>query len=393
MKNALFAFAVILSVSASAAIPEVTVGSWKQNSKGVTVTYSLSAPAIVTADIQTNAGGNVWVSIGPENYTNLTGDVNCKVDKATGTLFWPCKTDWPGQTVAAGCIRAAVTAWPTNSPPDYMVVDTFAPYAIRYFTSTNAMPRSWFGEEGEWKKSRLVMRRIPAAGVEFRMDKSPSGNMQDIARRTVLTHDFYMGIFELTDQQFRNLCASGNGTVKPKSGYAFSSMRGSAKIWPEDGHEVDPSSALQTMRTKTGVQFDLPTEAQWEFACRAGTQSMIYSGSYTEANVAAIAQCASHREANPSPVGKKLPNAFGLYDMIGNAAEFCLDQVTCVFAPYAVDPEGPETSEAPGKHLLRGGNSNTNWNYLDASVRNVCLDSDTTWFIGYRLVAPVEGQW
>lgn len=282
---------------------------------------------------------------------------------------------------------------------DYLVIDCTPPYAAKTYRTVADLPEGGLTNR-LYARTKLVMRRIPAEAK--------------------LGADFWMGVYPLTQEQCVRLTGEPNPSVwcEPEGAEPWTTGYGEPAERPVDslswidlrgveaagtngivsargraGNEVSRRSVLGLIKARTGHAFDLPSEAQWEFACRAGMQSMIYSGSYTEANVAAIAQCASHREANPSPVGKKLPNAFGLYDMIGNAAEFCLDQVTCVFAPYAVDPEGPETSEAPGKHVLRGGHSNTNWNYLDASVRNVCLDSDTAWFIGYRLVAPVEGQW
>src|SRR5208283_6063359 len=95
----------------------------------------------------------------------------------------------------------------------------------------------------------------------------------------------------------------------------------------------------------------LPTDAEWEFACRAGTTTTYYSGD-TEADLGRAAWYYANSGNKTHPVGQKEPNAFGLYDMLGNVWEWCQDW----FGPYSsansIDPQGAEKGD---RRVTRGG--------------------------------------
>jgi formylglycine-generating enzyme required for sulfatase activity len=120
------------------------------------------------------------------------------------------------------------------------------------------------------------------------------------------------------------------------------------------------------LRTKTGVDnFDLPTEAEWEYACRAGTTTYYNDGLGTPANTTSNAQMnvlgrylynggAEYADQTPesfADVGSYIPNAWGIYDMHGNVYEWCLDWWSSSLAG-GVDPVGPETG---GARVWRSG--------------------------------------
>ena len=137
------------------------------------IRYTLTGePGIVTADIQTNyvdGGVTKWASIGEENFANIVGDVNRVVTNVgtVSTIWWKPEKIWPGHKIPASGVRAVLKAWATNSPPDYVVVDLLAKKSLRFYTSTNAIP---FGvQDNIYRTEKLVMRRIPAAGVVWRM--------------------------------------------------------------------------------------------------------------------------------------------------------------------------------------------------------------------------------
>ncbi len=105
---------------------------------------------------------------------------------------------------------------------------------------------------------------------------------------------------------------------------------------------------------KAGRTFTLPTEAQWEYACRAGTTTPYYSGA-EEDDLKAIGWYAGNSDNSAHPVGKKKPNAFGLYDMSGNVFEWCRDW----YGPYGDDATDPlqtsqKLSDKP-RRVIRGG--------------------------------------
>jgi formylglycine-generating enzyme required for sulfatase activity len=99
-----------------------------------------------------------------------------------------------------------------------------------------------------------------------------------------------------------------------------------------------------------GRGYCLPTEAQWEYACRAGTEPSRY---YPDIN--AITWYEGNSNGHPQPVGQKLPNTWGLYDMLGNVWEWCLDGQRKYKANAVVDPMGQIHAGVLGKFLGRAG--------------------------------------
>jgi formylglycine-generating enzyme required for sulfatase activity len=124
----------------------------------------------------------------------------------------------------------------------------------------------------------------------------------------------------------------------------------------------------------TADGYRLPTEAEWEYACRAGTREK-YSFGSDPANLRAFAWFKANASRSPHPVGQKTPNPWGLYDMHGNVAEWCQD----VYAenyyqqPEAKDPHGPAAGD---KRVLRGGS----WRASEDGCRSSARNSETPRF-------------
>jgi formylglycine-generating enzyme required for sulfatase activity len=143
-----------------------------------------------------------------------------------------------------------------------------------------------------------------------------------------------------------------------------------------------------------GAGYRLPTEAEWEFACRAGTTTK-YSTGDRDNDLAAAAWFGRHAASRTHPVGKLQPNPFGLHDMHGNVSEWCQDAWDPNYfhqfeKALATDPQGP-ISTTTEQRITRGGSwiwgaSNCRSSYRDhsdfISPQNV---------IGFRVVLPVEG--
>ena len=398
MKNLVIATAAIAAATAAAsAAPTVSdVSTTQANSQTVKVSYTLDEAAVVTLDVLTNATGEVWASIGADNIKTLWGDVNVLVQPGSHTLYWAPEKDWIEDHPGTYDVQAAVKAWAVTAPPDYMVVDlrfdelrAGAP-KVRYFETAEQVPDGV--TDIKYKTDFLVMRKIHAKGMTYRMG-SPSGEIgapetsgtpsswdgaKERTYHITLTNDFYLGIYELTRKQAITWVGYGNQSAV--SGYEaypaggdnnkgfihWYSMRGSTYQWPQDGHQVPETCALGELRKKTGIEFDLPTEAQWEFACRAGTQTALYTGENltsptTSANLDAIAWYNGNSGQQPHEVGLKQPNDFGLYDMLGNVSEYCLDRRKDGVYPFngaasqaLVEPGWQDTTH--NNRALRGGN-------------------------------------
>ena len=116
MKTIMIAVGVaFVGATLFAAVPEIgnVVMSQPPGTRTVTITYTLAnAPAVVTLDIETNVTGNVWASIGADNFQHISGDANKMVSgKDTYTITWAARRDWRDRIIPAGGIRAVLTAW------------------------------------------------------------------------------------------------------------------------------------------------------------------------------------------------------------------------------------------------------------------------------------------
>ncbi len=172
-------------------------------------------------------------------------------------------------------------------------------------------------------------------------------------------------------------------------------------------------SAMEYCRwlsAKTGKLYRLPTEAEWEYACRAGTTTAYSFGDDAE-KLGEYAWFVENAE-KPQPIGKKKPNPWGLYDMHGNVAEWCLDRyVADIYSKFAKADVSkgpvvlPTAAEYP--YVARGGSwdddpdklrsaarvaSNLEWSVQDPQrPQSIWWHTDAT-FVGFRIVRPVEEQ-
>ena len=147
------------------------------------------------------------------------------------------------------------------------------------------------------------------------------------------------------------------------------------------------------LRTLVGgsIAFDFPTEAQWEFACRAGTSSQWYTGlnGDSQADRSRLGVYMGTQGDAPMQVGKYLPNAFGLYDMYSNAAEWCLDRHAAYTADAVTDPEGPSSGE---KRAYRGGAYNSSYSVKTSATtgRGSVIANGGSSTYGCRLWCPAD---
>lgn len=324
------------AIAISPTIQENSVSVSQPSSGGrVTISYRLvDAPAIVTVDVQTNTladASGQWVSVGGEHLRHMVGAANRVKKNLDGVseVYWSPHKEWAGgEARFVKQVKAVVTAWPTNNPPPYMAVDLQNPSNVFFYASREAIPG---GDTNDlYKTDWILMRKIPAANVIWWMGTESSRRAQ-----VALTEDFYCGIYELTQAQYKKFNTVSYtpqvpGDKLPVCGTRYDYVRGNlspngAYRWPDKGHAV--GNALKNLRDATGVEFDFPTEAQWEFACKAGT-ALDYGG----AAVGDVAWYADNWAEDTTisanevhEVGLKNPNGYGLYDMHGNVWEVCLE--------------------------------------------------------------------
>jgi len=385
---------------ADPADPQISNVRLAQNSisRRVTVQYDLDEAAVVTMDVLTNG-----VSIGGANIQNVGGDCFKKVAAGNNhVVTWDPYLSWPDQKFGAGVVSVRMTAWALDNTPDYMVVDLAAANTVRYYPGVDFLPGSTPGQKGAvtnnpaYKTSKLIMRKIMASGVEWTMG-SAAGETQrqsvETSHVVTLTNNYYIGVFEVTQAQWKNITPTSTATpqftadaeMRPVEKVSYNEIRNSASKtantaynWPAN---PNASSFLGLLRTKTGLDFDLPTEAQWEFAARAGHGSGFWGdgstikNTDTDANLSNLARYLhNHGGTSTTPtlapsvggtaiVGSHKPNSWGLYDMHGNVWECCLDwyadNITTFDGKVNINPSNSAQtlSGATGSNRVRRGGS------------------------------------
>lgn len=357
MMAAAAAFAAV-SAFADAVAPEITVDTISPSSSHlVTISYALAnAPAVVTFSMETN-GPAGWAVVDPAALRTARGDFNRLVSEGPHTITWKPYKDFKGAAIAEGGARAVLTAWPTDNPPAYMVVD-LTDGSKRYYESEAHLPYGGVLSNDIYRTSQLVMKKVIAKGVTWKMGTvGETGRATTEASHTVtLDENYYLAVFPLTQRQ-HTLIKGSAPTLRFK---VDGDMRPSDVVTREDCVGTvtegmpDPASdsICGLLKASTGIAFNLPGEAQWEFAARAGCGegywpvgtgdvAMAISGG-VDANLPGRYKGnggwpADSLDANKIPlgslgtafataiVGSYAPNRWGFYDMCGNVREWCRD--------------------------------------------------------------------
>ena len=202
---------------------------------------------------------------------------------------------------------------------------------------------------------------------------------------------FYMGVTEVTRKQYVEV----DGGTAPKDDGEFpktnitwvDAVRFCNKLSKHEGlRECYDVTEAQVTFDPTATGYRLPTEAEWEYACRGGGAARWASGNSSR-DLGSHAWFKDNSDSRPHPCGKKQANAFGLHDMHGNAAEWCWD----TFATYT-DPAKvvPTTLKIPDTKVVRGGAFNS----LDSSCRSAARKSQSATVpdetIGFRVVRSIK---
>lgn len=235
----------------------------------------------------------------------------------------------------------------------------------------------------DMEKARVAIVRIPAgtflmgSNLNIKADDywKPCTNCaarNDVERpvhQVTISKDFWMGQFDITQEQWQAVMDNN-----PSHAQAAGPK---APVEQVSWKDVQVFLAkVNAMHTHWTVR--LPTEAEWEYAARAGTSGETYGP------LGAIAWNGGNSSGSTHPVGQKLPNAFGLYDMLGNVWQWCQDW----FGPYSsgavTDPRGAETGE---KRVTRGGCYYCDAVHERAARRNRDLEDHLSQNIGFRIVA------
>jgi len=196
----------------------------------------------------------------------------------------------------------------------------------------------------------MVLVYIPAGEFEMGSPATELERYSDEGQHHIkLAKAFYMGKFEVTQLQYRILMNENN------------SKFGGDKLPIENLNWYEAGRFLKKLSDKTGLKFRLPTEAEWEYACRAGTATAFNTGTTLDSDFANYNAKTAYADgltgkylARTIEVGSYQPNAFGLYDMHGNVWEWCSDIYEENYYKISplIDPKGPQEGSS---RVIRGG--------------------------------------
>ena len=218
------------------------------------------------------------------------------------------------------------------------------------------------------KDVKLEMVLIPAG--KFKMGSPASEkNRFDVETQheVTITKPFYMGKYEVTQEQWE--AVMGNNPSETKG----------AKLPVTDVSWEDCQEFIKKLNAKTDGGYRLPTESEWEYACRAGTTTAY---SFGDKITPKDANYYDSKIGKPVAVGSYKPNAFGLYDMHGNVNEWCEDWYGDYPKGAVTDPKGPAKGEY---RVLRGGSFFFIESPARSSARLVITLSNRDYYLGFRL--------
>jgi formylglycine-generating enzyme required for sulfatase activity len=263
---------------------------------------------------------------------------------------------------AASAVMSMNAARPGEPAPDQAVAAApRVPPGFRAAPNTTPEPflNSGFAREVIHEKSGLVMVFVPHGtfGMGTMLDEPGKAgfiiSVSEVPKHQVLlTRPFYMGKYEVTNADFRRF----------RPGHSSGRKIDGKTDLDADGLPAVRISWDDAQAYAGWAGFQVPTEAEWEHACRAGTNAYYPFGK----KASGLGKYAWHsgnsgRTRRSHPVGEKRPNDWGLYDMLGNVWEWCVDWYNeTYYADWAIDhpnvvstdPQGPETGQ---RRALRGG--------------------------------------
>jgi formylglycine-generating enzyme required for sulfatase activity len=187
------------------------------------------------------------------------------------------------------------------------------------------------------------------------------------AHRVTISQPFFLGKYPVTQAQWEAVMGNNPSLFQGNPNHPVESVS-----W-DDVHAF----LRKLHERERGGDYRLPTEAQWEYACRAGTETSRYHH-----DLRAIAWYGDNSNGQPRPVGQQLPNAWGLYDMLGNVLEWCLDGKRKYTADAVTDPMGP-TGAGAGR-VLRGGSWDYPARFVRAARRYWVIPDDRRAVLGFR---------
>lgn len=440
-KGVLCLAVLFASVSAFADISVTAAQRWPWNGK-VDITYTIPSESGVSYYAVKFSysldGGSTWTPIrseaivsgdGAEGATFLASEIS-----GTKKCVWDASVDCAGVNVSSAKVKVETgdiyeianyvkIGLDSTKTSTYGILCS-SPYGPDVSVGADSKIKEiWFKNV---KHGTFTMGSSTSEGSGYGTNYKRNAT-KEVQHQVTLTKNYFFGVFELTQGQILELSGSNPsyhlefGLFAPAEQLNYNKLRGSSALWPTSGYTVGADSYIDKMRKKfkdgnndPKYIFDLPTEAQWEYACRAveqadGTYAFrgdnvwnngeSYSpdndGSFFDANLDHVGWNSHNAKLTnvdvTHEVGLLEPNGIGLYDMHGNVAELCLDyEPSSQSSDPVTDPVGVSSGSNRIKRggWLEGLNAPNVKNYRIASRTSVTPDynDNKLKYYGCRLV-------
>lgn len=235
-----------------------------------------------------------------------------------------------------------------------------------------------------------ICEMVEIKGGTFMMGGENEAYSATPVHQVTITYDFYMSKYEITQKQWKQASSTypdylddDRGDNKPATQLDWLTV----VKWCNDASQKDGYQPCYTINgdqvtcdfSKNGYR--LPTEAEWEYACRAGTTGDYYFNGSLNDN----AWYSSNSGLHLNEVGQKQPNQWGLYDMYGNAAEWCWDWYEEYNSNPVTNPTGPVSGDGNGK-IVRGGSAQSSEASVNSWIRTDFHPTMRERMIGFRVV-------
>jgi formylglycine-generating enzyme required for sulfatase activity len=371
----------------------------------VTISNGTGTPATSTAvQLTVNAApvAPAIQSLTPLSQSVLSGSSAMFSVAATGTA--PLFYQWKVNGSNVGSNSASFTSDPTLAEATYDVTVTVT-NAVS--SATSAAVTLTVGPLVVTLPGSLPLNLTPIPAGTFTMgspSSDPDYQSDETQHQVTISQNFYMGTYLVTQAQWLAVMGSdpsyfntGHPSNPPTSNL-ISTINPYNPVEQVSYTDITTASTgflalLNAEKTTicplcpTNYVFRLPTEAEWEYACRAGTATRFYWGDYgdTDTTINSYAWYTGNSGGTTKPVGGKTPNAWGLYDMAGNVWEWCQDWYDSTYYTPAsqTDPVGPISGSF---RVLRGGSWNNNSDYCRSAYRYHVNPDIRVNFIGFRVV-------
>lgn len=391
MRKAVATLAVMFAVGLVQAEPTLTLLRVQQRYPWnglVDVDYEIAGvtdPTAHTIDVTLLADGEP--SVKGRTFLSVPATHN-----GTHRLVWDATAD--GASFASRSARLSLNLrWmPAPTDGDYMIVDisggTNAPaYKVSYVSGI-ADPTNHFNKE-EFKTSKIVFRKIRAGSFWMgspELDPAWQSSIRSETRHYVtLTNDFFIGMFLLTAAQYTLV----TGVAAPSGEGATALCALPCNTFTGEGGFLKTLNAKAICQGAAVSSFSLPTEAQWEYACRAGTETTWFFGS----DPSVLQSYAWCKNKIPTGVGALLPNQWCLWDVYGYVNEFTAD--TLYDYPESTvqnpDVEPCHPLSPGGNFIVRGGASWMDATYIRSAYRAYTTPGSASTSNGYRLCLTCHG--